>query len=245
MATDAPRGPLRNHLLALLKPADYERLLPDLQLVPLPFNQPIYEAGGVIDYVYFPTQGVISAVATMEDGTSVEVATIGNEGMAGLPVFIEAELSPNRLFVQVAGEAARMPADVLRRETKSESSLRRILHLYQTAFMAQLSQSVACNGLHSVLQRCCRWLLITHDRMEDVVVPLTHELLSIMLGVRRPSVTEVLQSLQEKGFVRYGRGRIEIVDRKGLEATSCECYQSVKNQYLRLLGSAPLDHSSR
>ncbi|HEY4311551.1 MAG TPA: Crp/Fnr family transcriptional regulator [Pirellulales bacterium] len=227
--------PLRNRLLARLKKSDYERLAPHLHLVPLAFEQLIYEENGPIEYAYFPTTGVISAVTT-DNGTAIEVATIGNEGMAGLPALIEAGSSPNRLFVQVAGHAFRMSAERLCQECEANRDMRRAFHLYQNAFLVQVSQSVACNGLHTVQQRCCRWLLITQDRVPDGVLPLTHELLSIMLGVRRQSVTEVLQAIQAKGCISYNRGKVQVTDRKGVEALSCDCYRKVKLQYDRLLG---------
>jgi CRP-like cAMP-binding protein len=227
--------PLRNRLLAGLSSAYYKRLLSQLELVPLLLNQPIYDAGGVIDYAYFPTQGVISAVATMNNWTAIEIGTIGNEGMTGLPVLIETKTSPSRLYVQVAGSAARMAVGVLRRETR-DGPLRKMAQLYQGVFLAQISQSVACNGLHTIQQRCCRWLLITHDRMHENILPLTHDLLAIMLGVRRAGVTRVLQGLHERGYLDYSRGKIDVLNRKGLEATACECYQSVKMQYEKALG---------
>ncbi len=239
---DTPAGePLRNRLLARLPAEEYARLAPHLTPVPLEFNQSIYEFGAAIDYAYFPTRGVISAVATTEDGDAIEIATVGNEGMTGLPALIEPESSPSRLFVQVPGAATRIPAEALRREIQHESALRRILHRYQVAFMVQLAQSVACNGLHTIQQRCCRWLLITHDRVQDDVLPLTHELLAIMLGVRRPGITVVLQSLQARGFVEYSRGKIEVRNRQGLEAASCECYRVVKMHHDRLLGPDAVD----
>ena len=220
--------PPRNLLLARLSELDYKRLVPHLELVSLPFGQPIYEVGGVIDYAYFPTQGVISAVVTMENGATIEVATIGNEGVTGIPALIEPESSPSRLYVQVAGGAARISVDLFRQETHREGPLRTLLQLYESAFMFQILQSLACNGLHTISQRCCRWLLTTHDRMHDDVLPLTHELLAIMLGVRRPGVSVALNDLQQRGYLVYSRGRIEVRDRQGLEAGACECYRTVK-----------------
>ncbi len=236
MARTPSTDPLRNRLLAGLGAAYYKRLLPNLQVVPMLLNQPIYEVGGKIDFAYFPTDGVISAVAGMNNGAVIEVGTIGNEGMTGLPVLIEARTSPSRLYVQVAGSAARMAVAVLRRETKEGSPLRKIAQSYQGVFLAQVSQSVACNGLHTLEQRCCRWLLITLDRMYDEIIPLTHDLLAIMLGVRRAGVTVVLQGLHARGLLDYSRGQIEVRNRKGLEKAACECYQTVKNQYEQLLG---------
>src|SRR5580658_4432693 len=156
----APRG---NRLLARLPPEEYRRLLPHLQVVPLALKHVLYEARSPIDYAYFPNRGVVSVLTVMEDGRAIEVATIGDEGMVGLPLLIGATTTANRVIVQVPGEAMRMPEDVMRDEISRDSALRRLLVLYHTAFLAQVSQAVACNGLHSVYQRCCRWLLMTQN----------------------------------------------------------------------------------
>jgi CRP-like cAMP-binding protein len=230
-----------NQLLTLLPRGEYQRLSPHLQALSLPVKQVLYAARSPIDYVYFPISGVISAMAVMEDGSAIEVATIGNEGMAGLTAFIGGETSPYEVMVQVEGEAIRMRADVLKHESRQDGPLRRLMVLYNTAFSTQVSYSVACNGLHKVEKRCCRWLLMTADRMESDTLPLTHEFLAIMLGVRRPSVTEVLQPLQARGLIQNGRGKITIVDRPGLEAAACECYRVVKEEFARLFGSEPAD----
>ncbi len=226
-----------NRLLALLPPAEYRRLSGHLQTVSLPVKQVLYKARSPIDYVYFPVRGIVSAMTIMADGRAIEVATIGNEGMAGLTAFIGGESSANEVMVQVSGEAVRMRAATLTEECGRDGPLRRLLILYNTAFATQVSYSVACNGLHKVEQRCCRWLLMTQDRVGSDVLPLTHEFLSIMLGVQRSSVTEVLHPLQERGLVRNSRGQITVRDRPGLEATSCECYRVVKDEFSRLFGS--------
>ena len=186
-----------NRLLARLPPDEYQRLLPRLQLVPLELKHVLYEARSSIDYAYFPNRGVVSALTVMEDGRAIEVATIGDEGMVGLPLLVGAKITANRVIVQVPGDALRMAEDVLREEVSRDSPLRRLLVLYHTAFLAQVSQAVACNGLHSVHQRCCRWLLMTQDRAHSDVFPMTHELLAEMLGVRRSTVSEVLEPLKE------------------------------------------------
>lgn len=226
-----------NRLLALLPPSDYQRLLPYLQDVRLPRKQLIYRVRAPIDYVYFPSFGVVSAMTIMEDGTAIEVATIGNEGMSGLSAFIGGIWSPYEVMVQVEGEGVRMPADKLKQEVSKDGALRQLLILYHAAFSTQVSYSVACNGLHKIEQRCCRWLLMTADRVGSDILPLTHEFLAIMLGVRRPSLTEVLQSLQDRGLIHNKRGVITVVDRAKLEATSCECYRSVLKEFTRLFGS--------
>jgi len=222
--------------LARLPKQERDRLLPHLHPVPLKFKQVLYRVKAPIDYVYLVNSGSASALTIMTDGSAIEVATVGNEGVVGLAAFLGGETSANEVIVQVAGDGLRMTIDMLKKETESNSPLRRVLLNYHNAFLTQISYSVACNGLHAVQQRCCRWLLMTRDRVESDVVPLTHEFLAIMLGVRRPTVTEVLHPLQERGLIRSRRGTITIVDRAGLEAMSCECYQSVKDEYARLLG---------
>jgi CRP-like cAMP-binding protein len=229
----APHG---NRLLARLPPEEYLRLLPHLQLVSLALKHVLYEARSPIDYAYFPNRGVVSALAVMEDGRAIEVATIGDEGMVGLPVLVGAKTTANRMVVQVPGEALRMGEDVLREEVSRDSPLRRLLVLYHTAFLAQVSQAVACNGLHSVHQRCCRWLLMTQDRAHADVFPMTHEFLAEMLGVRRSTVSEVLQPFQEEGLIRYSRGKCTILDREGLKAGTCECYRVIAKEFERLFG---------
>lgn len=232
-----------NQLLARLPPKEYERLLPFVRLVPLELNHVLNEPRSPIDYAHFPTRGVISAVTLMENGSVIEVATIGNEGMVGLSALLGDEESPNRLVVQVPGESMRMGADVLRAEIRWDSPLRQLLVRYNTAFLKQISQAVACNGLHNVQQRCCRWVLMTHDRAQSDEFLLTHEFLSHMLGVRRMSVTDVLKPLQDAGLILNHRGRITVLDRPRLEATVCECYRTVQATFDRLLG--PVRHPAR
>ena len=227
----APQG---NRLLARLPRQEYQRLFPRLQPVQLALKYVLYEVRSSIDYAYFPNRGVISALTVMEDGRAIEVATIGDEGMVGLPLLVGAKTTANRMIVQVPGEALRMAEDVLREEVSRDSALRRLLVLYHTAFLAQVSQAVACNGLHSVYQRCCRWLLMTQDRAHSDVFPMTHEFLAEMLGVRRSTVSEVLEPFQEKGLIRYSRGRFTVLDRDGLMAGSCECYRRINEEFARL-----------
>jgi CRP-like cAMP-binding protein len=234
--TKLPAAPHRNRLLARLPPDDHKRLLPHLKLVPLEFKQILYEARSPFDYAYFPSRGVVSALAVMEDGRAIEVATVGNEGMVGLPLLVGANTAANRVMVQVPGEALRMGEDVLRKEASRDSTMRRLLILYHSAFLVQVSQAVACNGLHSVHQRCCRWLLMTQDRAHSDVFQMTHEFLAEMLGVRRSTVSEVLEPFQEKGLIRYSRGRFTVLDRDGLMAGSCECYRRINEEFARLFG---------
>jgi CRP-like cAMP-binding protein len=230
--------PTGNQLLDRLPRGDFERLIPHLQPIALEFRKVLYELHSSVEVVYFPIQGVLSAITTMSDGSAIEVATIGNEGMMGLPSFVEANTSPNRVLVQLPGHGLRMRASSLMDELDLKGPLHQLLVNYETAFIFYISQSVACNGLHPVQKRCCRWLLMTHDRMNSDTFPLTHEFLGIMLGVRRASVSEVLGPLSEAGLIHSGRGEIAILDRKGLESVSCECYRTVTSEFGRLLGNA-------
>jgi len=236
--TKPPAGPHGNRLLARLPPEDYKRLLPRLKLVPLEFKQILYEARSPMDYAYFPSRGVVSALAVMNDGRAIEVATVGNEGMVGLPLLVGAKTAANRAMVQVPGEALRMGEDVLREEVNRDSHLRRLLIRYHSAFLVQVSQAVACNGLHSIHQRCCRWLLMTHDRAQSDVFPMTHELLAELLGVRRSSVSEVLQQIQEEELIHYSRGKFTVLDREGLKIGACECYTRINEEFERVFGAS-------
>jgi CRP-like cAMP-binding protein len=200
-------------------------------------GQVLYETYGQIDEIYFPINCVLSAVTVMLDGSAIEVATVGNEGVSGLPAFSHVTTSsPHRVFAQVAGTALRTEAAAIERANGAHPKLRETIARYQQAFTFQVSQGVACNGLHVIIERCCRWLLMTHDRVDGDELALTHEFLSYMLGVRRSSVTEVLQSLQQQGLIRYGKGKITLLNRERLEELACECYQRVKEEYERLLG---------
>jgi CRP-like cAMP-binding protein len=225
-----------NQILARLPKNELDGLRPFLQPVRFDQGQVLYEARTMVEHSFFPNSGTLSAVVVMRDGSMIEVATVGNEGLVGTPNLHLPPYSANRLFVQVPGEGLRIETRLLEREAQHAPVLRRLLVLYQMAYFFQSSQSVACNGLHPLRARCCRWLLMTHDRAQGDDFQLTHEFLSTMLGVRRSSVTETLQSLQEKGLVTGMRGRIRIVDRPRLEGESCECYQAVRDEYARLLG---------
>jgi CRP-like cAMP-binding protein len=205
--------------------------------VSLEVKQVIHRFREPIDFVYFPISGAASAVTIMEDGSAIEVATIGNEGVIGHCIFHgDDESSPHEVFIQVAGDAFRMNVTVFKQECAKKGPFSELLLRYNKAFLTQISQSVACNGLHAVVQRCCRWLLITRDRTDTDAMPLTHEFLSVMLGVRRSTVTEVLGPLHDQGLINNSRGMITILDRAGLEKLSCECYQKVKDEFERLLG---------
>jgi len=225
----------KNRILARLPQEELTRFHPLFRQVPLKFEELLNEAHDPIEFVYFPCSGVISAITVMNDATSIEVATIGNEGMVGLLAFFGGEESTHRHLIQVAGEAQRMDVKAFRAEEQRAGPFRDLMVKYNTVFHCQISQAIACNGLHKIQRRCCRWILQTHDRAGTDEFPLTHEFLSHMLGVRRVSVTDVLKPLQEAGWIKTYRGQVTVLDRKGLEKESCECYQTVKDEYERLL----------
>src|SRR5436190_2723818 len=223
-----------NRLLARLPQTDLDRL--NLKLVPLNFKESLNEAHEPIRHVYFPISGVVSAITVMDDGTLIEVATIGNEGMVGIVSLLGSKENPHRHLIQVGGEAYRMDVKVFSSEVEKSGVFKDVIGRYNAAFFWQVSQAIACNGVHTVQKRCCRWILQTHDRAGADEFPLTHEFLSHMLGVRRVSVTDVLKPLQEASLITSIRGVVKVLDRKGLEKESCECYQTVKDEYARLLG---------
>jgi CRP-like cAMP-binding protein len=221
-------------LLASLPPSELARLLPALEPVELKAQQTICEPGAPFSHVYFPEQGLISVLAIMAGGNTIEVGTIGAEGMSGLPVLSDGT-SPYRHFVQIEGRAQRMPATQFREEMLLDTPLQRLLWRYQTAFITQLMQSVACNGLHNIQERCARRLLRCLDQGPSSDVFITHEFLAQMLGVRRASVSDVLRPLQDDGLIRSRRGVVSVLDRHGLETQACECYRVIRVEYDRLM----------
>jgi CRP-like cAMP-binding protein len=231
-----------NRLLALVPQDERERLAREFELVSLDLRDTVYEEDKPIEYVYFPLDGILSLVSQMEDGRGIEVATIGNEGMAGLPVFLQATLtSAHMAFAQIPGQSLRMPAarfsDFI--NSSKNGGLHLALNRYTQALMSMIARAVACNALHSVQQRASRWLLTTHDRVGVDEFLLTQEFLGQMLGVTRASVNEVARDLQDAGAIRYSRGRISILDRRELELRSCECYRVIRTEFDRLLGHPP------
>jgi CRP-like cAMP-binding protein len=229
--------PGRNWLLAALPEDDFSRVSSDTEKVSLVVREVIYEPGQRIEHVYFPTSGVVSLLITTQDGSAVEIATVGNEGVVGMPVFLGAETSPIRAISQIPGTALRMPVAAFKRIVEAAGPARDAIRRYSQALLNQISQSVACNHLHSVEERMCRWLLMCHDRVGADDFPLSHEFLAQMLGVRRPSVTIAAGILQKAGLVSYRRGHITILDRDALEDGACECYRVVRDAYDRLLGT--------
>lgn len=210
MATDLQR-PRANRILALLPDSEYEHLVSLLEPVSLALKEILYQPNGAIPYVYFPLNMVTSLVIKMQDGQVVEAATVGKEGMVGLPIFLGAQTFAGQAFTQIPGEAMRLQADIFKEEVAHGGSLHNALHHYTQALFTQVAQSAACNRIHTIDQRCARWLLMTHDRVEADQFPLTQEFLSEMLGVRRASVSEVASRLQKEGLIQYSRGEIAIV----------------------------------
>jgi CRP-like cAMP-binding protein len=226
-----------NRLLALLPAGDYARLHPHLEPVELKYRQSLYRAHKPIGFVYFIETGVGSLVNTMANGDAAEVGTIGNEGIVGLPLVLEDERAPTCVYVQVPGTGLKMKASLFKKELARSASLRTVMHHYTHAFFNQVAQSAACNQFHSLEQRCSRWLLMTHDRMGSDSFLLTQEFLAMMLGVQRTGVTAAASALQRAGLISYKRGNVMILDRRGLERRSCECYGISKAEFDRLLGA--------
>jgi CRP-like cAMP-binding protein len=228
----------QNRLLAMVPDRERIQLAPEFELVSLDLKQTLYQEDEPIEYVYFPVTGVISLVSQMQDGRAIEVATTGNEGMVGLPVFLQAtHTSAHRAFSQIPGESLQMPANRFSNFITSgqNGGLYVAMNRFTQALMSTIARAVACNALHSVHQRACRWLLTTHDRVGSDEFVLTQEFLGQMLGVTRASVNEVARQLQQAGAIDYSRARVTILDRRQLESRACECYQVVKAEFERLL----------
>jgi CRP-like cAMP-binding protein len=230
------RKGFRNRILDRLPQKDLNRIRKALTKFDAVVRDEIYESNKPFAHVYFPETAIGSVVNVMEDGTEIEVATVGYEGMVGLPFFLGTKQTPARAFWQVAGTAFRLDGAFLQKEKRSGSALAATLGLYTQGFFAQIAQSVTCNRLHTLEQRCARWLLMTHDRVPGDDFPLKQEFLAAMLGVRRTGISEVAGRLQRKRLIRYSRGCMSVIDRRGLERLSCECYRVVAREYRRLLG---------
>jgi len=237
LAMSAPPEPRpRNRILAALPPEEMEALRPHLETVPLVFRQNLYETDSPVEHVYFPHSGVTSLLRPMAEGVVIEIATVGPEGIVGLPVFLGAEQMPSKAFIQVPGEGERIGADAFRDAIGRCPTLHGLLLRYTLALMNQMAQNAACNRTHSVEERCARWLLMTQDRVHGPSFPLTQEFIAQMLGVRRPTVSIAAGMLAKAGLISYVRGQMTILDRAGLEAASCECYRIIAGEFERLVG---------
>jgi CRP-like cAMP-binding protein len=235
LAASGTQSPSQNNLLAALAAADYQRLLPDLELVTLPLGEALYESGGQLEYVYFPTDCIVSLLYVMKDGASAEIAVVGHEGLVGVALFMGGESTSSRAVVQSAGSAYRLASRILKKEFEHGGSLQHLLLRYTQALITQMAQTAVCNRHHSVEQQLCRWLLLSLDRLPSNELSMTQELIANMLGVRREGVTEAAGRLQADGLIHYSRGHINVLDRPKLEQRVCECYAVVKRESDRLL----------
>jgi CRP-like cAMP-binding protein len=225
----------KNHLLAALPHAEWQRWLPLLEPVDLPLGEVLYESGITLSHVYFPTTAIVSLLYVMENGASAEIAVVGNEGIVGISLFMGGESTSSRAVVQSAGKGIRLKAQLMKQEFNRAGPVLHLLLRYTQALITQMSQTAVCNRHHSLDQQLCRWLLLSLDRLEGNELVMTQELIANMLGVRREGVTEGALKLQHAGLIQYARGHITVLDRTALEQRSCECYAVVKKEYDRLL----------
>jgi CRP-like cAMP-binding protein len=230
----SPHNPKQNHVLAALPLEDYARLLPDLELIPMPLGWAVYESGGHMSYLYFPTSSLVSLLYVMEDGASAEIAISGNEGLVGISLFMGGETTPSRAVVQNAGECYRVKAGVAKKEFALGGSLQQLALRFAQTLIAQMVQTGACNRHHTLEQQLCRWLLLSLDRLRGNELIMTQKLMANMLGVHRVGVTEATGKLQKDGLISYSGGRVTVLDRPKLEDRVCECYSVVKNEIERL-----------
>ena len=235
----APHTPLKNHLLAALPATELNRLLPHLELVPMRLGEVLYESGGQLKHVYFPTTSILSMLYVLENGASAEIALVGYEGILGISLFMGGETTPSRAVVQSAGYAYRLPAQLLKKEFNRAGPLLRLLLRYTQALITQMTQTAVCNRHHSIDQQLCRWLLSSLDRLPSNSLIMTQELMANMLGVRRGGITVAAGKLQQAGLISYNRGRIEVLNRTAIEKVACECYAVVKREFDRLLSDIP------
>jgi CRP-like cAMP-binding protein len=227
----------KNHLLAALPDAEWKRWSPQLESVNMPLGEVIYEPGVTLSYVYFPTTAIVSLLYVMENGASAEIAVVGNDGIVGVSLFMGGESTPSRAVVQSAGSGFRLKAQLMKDEFNRGGPVLHLLLRYTQALITQMAQTAVCNRHHSLDQQLCRWLLLSLDRLQGNELVMTQELIANMLGVRREGVTEGALKLQKIGLIQYARGHITVLDRKGLEGRTCECYAVVKREYDRLLPS--------
>lgn len=228
--------PRKNYLLASLPEDEFQRVLPMLEPVTFELGHVLYESGDKMDHVYFPTTAIVSLLYIMENGATAEIGVVGNDGILGIALFMGGDTTPNRAIIQSAGEALKMKAADLKAEFTKGAKFHNLLLRYTQALITQISQTAVCNRLHTVEQQLCRWLLLSHDRLESDKLVMTHDLISNMLGVRREGVTLAAQKLAALSLITNVRGTITVMDRQGLETAVCECYKVVNEEYNRLLG---------
>jgi CRP-like cAMP-binding protein len=228
-------SPNQNHLLASLPAAEFGRLAPHLERVPMLLGEMLYEPGGRLQHVFFPTTAIVSLLYVLESGASAEIAGVGNEGILGISLFMGGDTTPSSAVVQTAGHGYRLQAKLMLAEFNRGGLMQRLLLRYTQALLTQMCQTAACNRHHSIEQQLCRWLLLTLDRLPSNELVMTQELVASALGVRREGITEAAGNLQRAGFIRYRRGHIAVLKRSGLEGGACECYGVVKKELARLL----------
>jgi CRP-like cAMP-binding protein len=231
--------PLRNRLLAALPPAEWARLESHLEPVEMDLGRVLYESGMRIGHVYFPTTAIVSLLYVLIDGSSAEIAIVGNDGLVGIALFMGGESTPSRALVQSEGWAYRIAAPILKQEFARGGATQHLMLRYTQALITQMAQTAVCNRHHSIDQQLCRWLLLSLDRLMGRDLQMTQELIANMLGVRREGVTEAAGKLQAAGLIHYSRGRITVLDRHGLETRCCECYEVVRREYERLMKAVP------
>ena len=231
----SPPSPNQNHLLAAIPPAEFARLAPKLELVPLRLGELLYEPGQQLQHAYFPTTGIVSLHYVTESGASAEIAGVGNEGVVGISLFMGGDTTPSSAVVQTAGHAYRLERRLLKQEFDRAGPVLQLLLRYTQALITQMTQTAVCNRHHSVEQQLCRWLLMTLDRVPSGQLVMTQELVASMLGVRREGITEAAGRLQRAGLISYRRGHIAVLGRAGLETLTCECYAAVKTEFGRLM----------
>jgi len=237
MPASAKSKPVRkNYLLASLEGEEFERILTIIEPIDFKLGEVIYESGDKMEYVYFPTTAIVSLLYIMEDGATAEIGIVGNDGVLGVTLFLGGDSTSSRAIIQSAGKMCRMKAADLMKEFKLGGRFQELLLRYTQALMTQISQTAVCNRLHAVEEQLCRWLLLSHDRLDSDKLVMTHDLISNMLGVRREGITLAAKKLAKKNLIKNTRGTIEVLDRRGLEETACECYQIVNAEYNRLLG---------
>lgn len=237
-----PPSPKLNQILAMLPASEYERLLPDLHLVAMPRQWTVSESGDHVNFLHFPTSGIVSLIYDLEDGSSSEVALVGNEGLIGISIYMGGESMPSSTEVQSAGSAYRLSRKIMKREFALGGQLQHLALLYTQALICQTSQTAVCNQHHSVEQRFCRWLLMSLDRLHSDKMAITQEQISHLLGIRRESVTQTAGKLQKDGLISVARGSLTVLDRPGLEARVCECYAAVTDECARLLPAPKTSH---
>ena len=228
--------PAQNYLLAALSPEERERVFPHLRLIAMPLGKVLYESGDELEYVYFPTDSIVSLLYVLESGASAEISVVGNEGLIGIALFMGGGTTPSRAIVQSAGHAYRLAGQRLKDEFHRNGGLQLLLLRYTQALITQMAQTAVCNRHHSVDQQLCRWLLLSLDRLKSNRLVMTQELIANMLGVRREGVTDAAGKLQKLGAISYSRGQITVLDRPQLEELCCECYSVVKRETDRIEG---------